>query len=522
MIGLDFGTLSMRAGAFSCGDGACACMVEIPYAHGILAFPGHACADPEDYLETLYHSVPQVLDRSGIPAESVIGIGIDATACSLLPLDRTGAPLSRTMRGEPHAQIRLWKDHSADPYARRINREAERSSQIWLRYCGGAVSAEWQLPKLLQTFCEKPEVVRETGSFADVGDWIVSVLTGSLRRSTSISGFVGNRMEEGMFPSDTFLDGLASGFSAFCAGVLSGEPVLPCSSAGRLSGQAAWKMGLQAGIPVAAANIDSQAGCLSVSMEPTDVYAVLGTSGVYLAHTRECIPVRGAGCTVRNGVFPGLSTISAGQSAVGDTLNWCARTFRRSHAFLTRKALAVKPGQHGLAALDWFNGNRAVLRNMLLSGAVIGLRPSTGEGEIYRALIESTAFGCRRILEAFREAGIPADRLIAVGGIPAKNGPLMRIWADVLGIPIEVPAVRNGSLKGSAVSAAVAAVGQGGFPGVSETVRRMDRVRRTVYEPDPANAAAYDVLYGEYVRLYELFGERYPEIMETMEGRRSQ
>ena len=540
IIGLDYGTLSARAVLVRVSDGTELADSVWPYAHGALEEtlpdgtvlpPDFALELPEDYEEALIRTIRGVLNKAQVPADDVIAIGLDVTSATFLPV-RDGKPLSTdpVFMGNPHAYLKLWKHHAAQEQAIRITELAGKRGERFLENCGRIVNSEWMLPKLLEIYEKAPEVWEHTDNFMEAGDWLVYLLTGNTTRCLCQAGYKLLWNETDGYPSEDFLNALAPGFGRMTE-KLQGKEVRVGEEAGKLSPEMAEKLDLRAGISVAAACIDAHVAVPSVSIDgPGKALLILGTSCCMVLCSEKKAFVPGISGCVKDAVLPGLYGYEAGQSAVGDIFDWYVTQAVPAyiekeaeaegigvHAYLSRLAGKLKPGESGLLALDWWNGNRSCLADANLSGLLLGLRLSTKPEEIYRALLESTAYGMRAILDEFEERGVTVSELYACGGIVKKNPLMMQIYADVLKREIRIAASPYASSLGAAIYAAVAAGTEaGGYPDLFAAARAMGRTEPYTYVPDPAASQTYDRLYAAYHRLHDHFGKGGDAVMKEL------
>ncbi|MGW2621244.1 ribulokinase [Micromonospora chokoriensis] len=531
VVGVDYGTLSGRALVVRVGDGAELGTAVHEYGDGVIstALPGGrqlppdwALQNPEDYRDVLRYAVPAALSAAGVDPAAVVGIGIDFTACTVLPTSADGTPLCEDpeLRDRPHAWVKLWKHHAAQPHADRINALAHERAEPWIGRYGGKISAEWQFAKGLQILEEDPEIYHRAERFIEAADWIVWQLCGTETRNVCTAGYKGI-LQDGQYPSEDFLTALNPGFGDFVA-KLDG-PLLPLGArAGSLTARAAAWTGLPEGIAVAVGNVDAHVTAASAqAVEPGRLVAIMGTSTCHVVNGAEVAEVAGMCGVVDGGISPGAWGYEAGQSGVGDIFGWfvehAAPAGSDSHERLTELAASQPVGAHGLIALDWWNGNRSLLVNHDLSGMIVGMTLATRPQDIYRALLESTAYGTRMIIEAFVEAGVPVNDLVIAGGL-TNNALLMQIYADVTRRPLNIIASAQGPALGSAIHAAVAA---GEFPSVHEASQAMGRVHEAVYRPDPERARAYDALYAEYRALHDHFGRGGNDVMMRLRAIRN-
>ncbi|MEU4678870.1 ribulokinase [Micromonospora sp. NPDC023737] len=517
VIGVDFGTLSGRALVVRVRDGAELGTAVHAYRSGVmdsvLAADGQqlpadwALQDPDDYRDVLRHAVPAALAASGVPADRIDGIGIDFTACTVLPTLADGTPLCELpdLRTRPHAYVKLWKHHAAQHQADRINELAHQRGEPWIGRYGGKISAEWQYAKALQLLEEDPEIYTRADRWIEAADWIVWQLCGTETRNVCTAGYKGIH-QDGRYPSRDYLAALNPDFADFVQKI-DGPLAALGERAGGLTAQAAAWTGLPEGIAVAVGNVDAHVTAAAAqALEPGRLVAIMGTSTCHVVNGTELAEVAGMCGVVDGGISAGHWGYEAGQSGVGDIFGWyvehAAPDGYASHESLSEEAAKQPVGAHGLVALDWWNGNRSLLVNHDLSGVIVGLTLATRPPDIYRALLESTAYGTRMIIEAFADAGVPVNELVVAGGL-TNNPLLMQIYADVTNRPLSIIGSAQGPALGSAIHAAVAA---GAHPDVPAAAAVMGRVIQDAYLPDPERVRAYDALYAEYRRLHDHFG----------------
>ncbi|MCI9096130.1 MAG: ribulokinase [Lachnospiraceae bacterium] len=543
VIGLDYGTLSARAVLVSVDCGEVAAESIYPYPHGILnTISGgdeelpvdFALQEIDDYVEAMYETIRTVVKQSGCRAEDVIGIGIDATSSTFLPLTISGTPLCKTeqFRTNPHAWLKLWKHHGAQEEADRMTELAAGRQEKFLMRCGGKVNAEWMLPKLTEIVLKAPDVYEAADNFMEVSDYLVFLLTGEMTRCMCHAGYKLLWNEEDAYPSEEFLRALHPNLSSLKS-KLKGREVQVGECVGRLTEEAAGRLGLREGTAVAASMIDAHVAVPSLGIDgPDKALMILGTSCCMLLCSEKLSYIKGISGCVKNAVLPGLYAYEAGQSAVGDLFDWFVKncvpgSYEKEaadknisiHMLLSEKASRLAPGESGLVALDWWNGNRSCLADARLSGMVLGLTLRTKPEEIYRALLEAAAFGMRAIFEEFEKGGITARELYACGGIVSKNSFMMQIYADVLGKTIFTGSTEQGSAFGAAVYAAVAAGAErGGYGSVYRAARAMGKTGDKRYTPIPQNMEIYHRIYREYKLLHDYFGAGGNEVMHRMTG----
>jgi len=526
-IGVDFGTLSGRAVVVRVRDGAELGSAVHEYRHGVIERalpatgaqlpPDWALQVPDDYREVLRTAVPEAVGNAGIDPERVIGISTDFTACTVLPTLADGTPLCEVpeLADRPHAYVKLWKHHAAQPQADRITALAHERKERWIGRYGGKISSEWQFAKALQLLEEDPDTYARTARWIEAADWIIWQLCGVETRNACTAGYKGI-LQDGEYPSPEYLAALHPDFADFPATRLA-HPISPLGAkAGGLSAQAAEWTGLREGIAVAVGNVDAHVTSPAArAVAPGQMLAVMGTSTCHVMNGTELLDVPGICGVVDGGIMAGLYGYEAGQSGVGDIFAWHvehgvpASVSREAadrgisvHDLLSEQAAAQPVGGHGLVALDWHNGNRSVLVDHHLSGVIVGLTLATRPHEVYRALVEATAFGTRKIIETFEAAGLPVTEFVVAGGLK-RNRFVMQIYADVLRRPISLGTSEQAPALGSAIHAAVAA---GAYPDVAAAAEAMGKAESGAYQPDPARADAYDALYAEYQLLHDHFG----------------
>ncbi|HEY0535901.1 MAG TPA: ribulokinase [Actinoplanes sp.] len=538
VVGIDFGTLSGRAVVVRVRDGAELGSAVHTYAHGVLDRhlpdrpdralpPDWALQAPGDYIEVLKTAVPAALTAAGADPADVIGVATDFTACTVLPTTDDGTPLSDRpeFADRPHAYVKLWKHHAAQPQADRVTELAAKRGEAWLRRFGGMISSEWEIAKALQVLEEDPEVWSATRHWVEAADWIVWQMTGVYVRNACTAGYKG-QFVDGAYPSASYFADLNPAFADFAATRLDTPIGQLGAAAGTLTSQAAEWMGLHTGVVVAVGNVDAHVSAPPAqAVVPGRMVAIMGTSTCHVMSSDVLREVPGMCGVVEGGIVPGLWGYEAGQSGVGDIFGWfvdnCVPASYHSaaaekgvsvHEFLTELAAAQPVGAHGLIALDWHSGNRSPLVDHELSGVFIGQTLATTPEDGYRALIEATAFGTRLIIETFRSSGVPVEELVVTGGLQ-KNPLIMQIYADVTRMPIHLLDSDQGSALGSALHAAVAA---GAYPDIRAAAASMGRVVRDGWLPDLGAADRYDALYAEYVTLVDYFGRHGNDVMRRL------
>ena len=542
-IGVDFGTESGRAVLVNVRTGEEIATAVHQYANGVIdeRLPGSnirlepdwALQDPNDYLEVFKHTVSAVLKESGVAPENVIGVGIDFTACTILPTKADGTPLCflPEWRNNPHSWVKLWKHHAAQPEANRLNAIAREKGYHFLDRYGGKISSEWFVPKVWQILNEAPDVYAASDRFLEAADWVIWQLTGVETRNSCTAGYKAIWSKREGFPPTEFYKALDPRLEHLVAEKMTLNPTPLGEKAGGLSPLAAQWLGLKPGTAVAVANVDAHVSVpASRVVEPGRMVIIMGTSNCHMVLGDREKVVPGMCGYVEDGIIPGLIGYEAGQSCVGDHFAWfvencvpatyqseAARLGLDIHTFLEKKAAQLSPGESGLVALDWWNGNRSVLVDVDLTGMLLGMTLLTKPEDIYRALIEATAYGTRAIIEAFNNHGVPVKEIIATGGLPDKNHLLMQIYSDVTGMEVHVAAAKQTPALGSAMFGAVAAgAAAGGYDTIMDAVLNMAHLRDEVYRPDPAAHAIYSRLFAEYMQLHDYFGRGSNDVMKRL------
>jgi L-ribulokinase len=534
VIGVDFGTLSARAILVNIRNGQTTEQAVSEYKTRVIerALPGSdhplptdtALQDPADYLRAFEIAVRSIIRR--ITPNQVVGIGTDFTCCTVLPTTSDGTPLcfDAKWRKNPHAWAKLWKHHAPQPQADQINRIGADRDEEFLKIYGGRYSSEWLFSKLLETLQHAPAVYEAAERFIEAGDWIVWQLTGQEIRGLSAAGFKAMRVcgnDSEQFPSPEFFAALDPRMRDVVESKLQSDFLPPGACAGGLSATMANRLGLPAGIPIAIGNIDAHAGVTACGVTtPGKLVIIMGTSSCHLLLSDKKQAIEGVCGVVKDGVVPGLWSYEAGQAGVGDSFAWFVDRIaprNGTHDRLEREAAKLRPGESGLLALDWWNGSRFLV-DADLSGVLFGLKLGTQPHEIYRALIESTAYGTRRIIEAFTAKGIAVDEVVVCGGLAQKNDLLLQIYADVTGRTLNVAAAEQASALGSALHAAVAA---GVYKDLDSAARKMTNPPTRKFVPNKSATAIYDQLYAEYIRAHDAFGRDPNSVLKRLKAIRA-
>lgn len=543
-IGIDFGTLSGRSVLVNVENGDEMASAVYEYPHGVMdeALPDGtrlgldwALQHPQDYLDVFDRTIPAVLQKANVQAEDVIGVGIDFTACTALPVKADGTPLCfiDAYAKKPHAYTKLWKHHAAQDKANQVNEMAEQMGEKWLARYGGKISSEWMFPKVWQVLDEAPEIYEAADYFIEAADWVIWQLTGQQTRNASTAGYKEIYHKRDGYPSKAYFKALDPRLENVIEDKMN-WPIVPLGEkAGEITAEVAGRTGLKMGTAVAVANIDAHVTMPAAKIVETGVMlAIIGTSTCHIIVDKEEKMVPGICGVVEDGVYPGYYGYEAGQSCVGDHFAWfvnncmpascrdaAAACGKDIHTYLTEKAQKLGVGESGLIALDWWNGNRSVLVDADLTGVLVGMTLATRPEEIYRALIEATAYGTRKIIESFRDAGVSVRAFVAAGGISQKNPMMMQIYADVIRMPIHIAGSLQSPALGSAIFGVVAAgKARGGYDSVFDAAERMGKLLNVVYTPIAQNADRYDRLYAEYSTLHDYFGRGGNDIMKRLKA----
>ncbi len=536
-IGVDFGTESGRALLVDVRDGREVASAVHAYGDGVIDqhLPGSdkplppdwALQNPYDYIEVFKQTIPAVLKQAGVKAEEVVGVAIDFTACTMLPTLKDGTPLCGVdqWRSNPHSWVKLWKHHAAQPEADLINETARKMGQGWLQRYGGKISSEWFFSKALQILNEAPEVYAAADRLIEACDWVIWQLTGVEIRNACTAGYKAMVQEEG-YPDRAYFGALNPAFADVVDSKMQRTFGELGSKAGGLTAQAAAWTGLKEGTAVAVANVDAHVTYPAVKAKSGTMVMIMGTSTCHILNGDKLQTVEGMCGVVRGGITPGYYGYEAGQSGVGDIFAWFVNNavppeYHEAakaagmdvHQYLEQEASKQKVGEHGLIALDWWNGNRSTLVDVDLTGLLVGGTLATRAPDIYRALIEATAYGTRVIIEAFEQQGVPVTELICAGGLPDKNAMLRQIYADVTGRSLRLAGSSQGPALGSAMHAAVAA---GVYPNIDAAADVMGKLKDEVVHPIAANKAIYDQLYADYKTLYDYFGRGSNDVMKRL------
>jgi L-ribulokinase len=541
-IGIDFGTLSGRAVLIDISNGNVMASSVYEYKNKVITdvIPNttvqlgidYALQDPRDYLDVLEITIPEVMKQSKVSPKDVIGLSIDFTACTVVPVDENNQPLCFNPQhyNNPHAWIKLWKHHAAQKYADELNALAHKENTSWIHRYGGKISSEWLFPKIMQVVREDYKMYQITDNYLEATDWVTSQLTGNVYRNTCTLGYKAMYHHEEGFPSKDFFKKLDPRMENIIEEKIKGEFKNLGELAGTLLPSWALKLGLLESTCVAVGNVDAHVSAPAVNVvNKNQMLMIMGTSTCDILLSDYETKVPGMCGVVYNGAIPGYFAYESGQSAVGDIFAWFTENYiskeletkakalnQNIHSYLEMQAEKLKVGQSGLIALDWFGGNRSILVDADLQGVILGMTLQTKPEEIYRSLIESTAFGKKVIIDNFIKHGVNVDELYVCGGLPNKNKLLLQIYADVLNIEIKIADSEHTPALGAAMFASVAAKALGGYDTIEKASKFMAKIKDEVIKPNQENVLLYQKLYNEYKILHDYFGTGPNDVMKRL------
>ncbi len=544
-IGIDFGTLSARAILVNVKNGEMLATSAMDYPHGVMEKvlpdgvtklePDWALQHPQDYLDCVKKTLTDIFEKTHVEPKDVIGVGTDFTECTMLPTLADGTPLCflKEYKNNPHAYVKLWKHHAAQDEANRLNQIAEERGEEFLAYYGGKISSEWMFPKIWQILNEAPEIFEKAERFMELADWITFMLTGEEKRNSCTAGYKSIWQKKTGFPSNDFLKALDPRLEHVIDEKMSRNIYPVGTKAGCITEESAKWTGLLPGTAVSVGVGDAHGAVPGAGIiEPDIMLMVIGTSGCDMMASSQEIKVPGMCGICEDGILPGYFGYEAGQSCMGDHFAWfvnyCAnaeivegakKAGKSTTSYLNDLAAEIKPGESGLLALDWWNGNRSVLVDVDLTGAIFGLTTTTTGPEIYKALVEAVAYGKRMIVETFLKHGVQIAKLFATGGIAEKSAFVMQTFADVINMPIYVAEAPQATAMGAAMFGAVAAGSKaGGYDTIAEAGKTMGSGVKTTYYPNPKAAKVYEKLYAEYVKLHNYFGRDTNSVMKKLKN----
>lgn len=542
VIGVDFGTLSGRSVIVNVEKGDELAVSVFDYPHGVMdtKLPDGtqlgvdwALQHPQDYLEVFRVTVPEVIRKAGVKREQVIGIGIDFTACTMLPVKKNGTPLCfiEEYKSTPNAWVKLWKHHAAQDEANKLNAIAGKRCEEFMKRYGGKISSEWLIPKIWQVLDESPEIYKAADKFIEAADWVIWQLTGNEMRNSCTAGYKAIWHKHKGFPGKEFFAALDSRMENIVEEKLSNDIYPVGTKAGVITEEASNLTGLAVGTAVAVANVDAHVSVPAVGITSEGkMLMIMGTSTCHMILGKEESLVPGMCGVVEDGIIAGYFGYEAGQSCVGDHFQWFVENCTPDdyleeannrkidiHQLFAEKASGLKPGESGLLALDWWNGNRSVLVDVDLTGMLIGATLLTRPEEIYRALVEATAYGTKMIIDTFEANGVPVNELYAAGGIAEKNPFIMQIYSDITNREIKISGSPQAPALGSAMFGAVAAGRKaGGYDNIVEAANVMGKLKNEIYKPEKSNVIIYKKLYNEYHILHDYFGRGENDIMKRL------
>ncbi len=547
-IGLDYGTLSVRALLvdIKTGEEVARSVYEYPHACMEERIPGGtrlpvgwSLQAPEDYLEGLIITVKDIMDKSKVFPEEVIGIGVDFTSATVVACKNDRTPMCHLpeYKDEPHAYVKLWKHHGGEAEAAQIDRIAKERGEEWLSLYGGKVSSEWMLPKILETLNHAPQLYADTDRFIEALDWIIWHMTGVETRSACCAGYKMFYQDDTGYPSKDFLKAIDPRLENLIEEKIDAPVKGIGEKAGHLTDSMAAVLGLMPGTPVGTGIIDAHSGLPGCGIaDPGVMMIICGTSSCHLMLTETKANINGIQGIVKDGILPGYYGLEAGQSCVGDHFAWfvdnCVPVSYHAeanekgisvHKLLEEKLAGYKAGQSGLVALDWWNGVRSPLMDFNLNGMMVGMNLLTKPEEMYMALIEATAYGTRMIIESFEKAGVEVKSIVFSGGIPAKNKMLVQVYSDICKKDIKISSSDQAGALGAVICGILAAdESVTGYKNAKEVTQAIGNIDPKVYSPNPENAAVYDKLYAEYETLLEYFGKGANDVMKRLNAIRDE
>lgn len=535
-LGLDYGTNSVRALLVNTNNGREITTYVHNYKRGVDGIildrknPNLARQDPQDYVESMEICIKQVINQTkkkikNFSSGEIIGIGVDTTGSTPIPVDEKGQPLSfrKEFRNNPNAMAWLWKDHTGYEEAEEITELAKKRNEPYLAKCGGVYSSEWFFSKILHCLRTDSKVFESAYSWVELADFIPGLLTGKqspaeLKRSVCAAGHKAMYNPQwGGLPSKEFLSELDPRLAELRDNLYT-KAYSADVQAGKISPENAKKFGLREDVAISVGAFDAHMGAVGAGIKPGVLVKILGTSTcdmMVVPNKERLSDIPGLCGIVDGSILPGYFGLEAGQSAVGDIFNWFTKNFIPKeykvdvHRLLSQKMSKLRPGESGLLALDWNNGNRTILVDAKLTGLILGQTLHTTPEEIYRALIEATAFGAKVIINRFEEYGVKVEEIVNCGGIAEKNRLLMQIYADILGRPMKISRSAQTCALGAAIFGAVAAgKSMGGYETVESAQSAMCGLKDTVYRPNQKNRKTYEELFTLYRQLHDIFGTR--------------
>lgn len=547
-IGVDFGALSAQAVLVDVSNGNLISSFEYQYPHGliseklpnseILLPPGWALHHPQDYLNALVRAIPKLLREGDIQADQVIGVGIDFKGSTLIPTTADGTPLAmiEAYKDEPHAWPKTWKHIAAREKAAKLTQLASDRFETFLDRYGGQINAEWFFPKVWELYDDNSSLYNTADRLIEAADWLVWQLTGIETRNLCAAGYKGLWSKSEGFPLETFFASLDPGLANVIEDKMKRDIIKIGEQAGELTEEAAKMLHLTPGTPVASGMLSPYTAAPAASVaEPGKMVLILGSSFELLVLAKKEYRVPGMSGMVEDSLVPGLVGYEAEQAGGGNHFEWfikngvpsdyerLARKQKISpFKLMDQRAAELLPGESGLVCLDWWNGNRSILADRDLTGLILGYSLDTTPEEIYRAIIEATTFGTRKIFETFIASGVPINEIIVAGGKTIQNELLLEVLANVSRMEIKVTETPHTSALGSAMYAAVASgEGRGGYGTIQEAAQKMAHLSKKTYIPNNNDKKTYNRLYSEYTLLHDYFGYGHNNAMKRLNAIRN-
>lgn len=547
-IGIDYGEESVRVVLIDVENGDMAASAVYKYNHGVITDnlpeseialePGYALQDPRDYINALKRTVPKLIKESKIDPDQVIGIGVAFAGSTVIPTTSDGTPLAflDSYQEDPHAWPKSCTHQAAQSKAEEITQLAKDRFETFLDRYGGHIDADWFFPKVWEIYDESSSIYHAADRIIEAADWIVWQLTGIETRNLCAAGYKALWSKSEGFPLETFFSAMDTSLTNVVDEKMSREIMPLGEQAGELSEEAAKWMRLKPGIPVAAGILEAHAAVPAATVaEPGKMALILGSSFIHMILSSKDYRVPGMSGLVEDGIIPGMMGYEAQQSGGGNHFSWFMKNAVPSsyekearkqkvslYQLMEEKAAKLQPAESGMVAVDWWHGNRSILADGDLAGIMLGYSLETKPEEIYRAMLEGTAFGARKVFETFIASGVPINEIIITGGGPLKNRLLLNILANVMRTEIKIADFPYVSALGAAIYAAVAAGEErGGYQTVPEASRKMAHLSETTFFPNNNDKKTYNRLYSEYTLLHDYFGYGHNDAMKRLKNLRT-
>ncbi len=532
LLGLSFHAESVKAVAIDVNSGNMVGRAIEKYSKGVIRenlptgerIPaGFVLADPKAWLVSMKGAIARLMNETGIPPPEIISLGVSMESCVVLPTDSFGVPLcmKEEFASNPHAWPKLWNHRGAAPQAEKLTKIARDRGEPFLDQTGNRVSSEWMWPKLLEVIEKSPEVAQATEWFIEGSDWIVWQLTGNQIRNLCSAGYKACYIEGIGYPSGAFFENASFDLARIAEKVRS-VPVLPSGRfVGGLLPEAAQNLGLMPDLSVGAGVISNHVGVVGAGVyEPGVLTLVFGDSTAHMLMSDEEKIFEGYSCMVKDGIVDGYWGYEAGQPATGELFEWFKNILspvglsRRAESddvddevVLDRWLSEVPPGSNGVLSLEWFDGNKSVLFDPSLSGVITGLKLGTTPAQIYKSLVEATAFGTKKIIQAFKDGGLKINKIVAIGSVPFKSPSRLQIYADVIGLPIHVPDTPEAIARGTAIIGAMSVdTKELGYKGREAYFEAMKSEDHDYFEPNENTKKIYEEIYEKYSKLHDMYG----------------